>query len=111
VQEILSQEEIDKLINGEFDADMSSVSSYDKIIINQDEAKYAWNDILTCIKRLDWHLKNGDFESIREQEAALHKAAFHNWRLKHGFDRQVDYANYMNQKAILKWGHPVFKVR
>jgi len=105
MQETMTQEEIDKLMQnismGEIDDPVNSIFHSS---LNADECKFKYNAIRAAIARYDHALLNGSIDEAKEARRNLHRAAFSNWLLKKSMTK-IEYYSLMNRE-LQKRGYP-----
>ena len=75
---LLTQEEIDSLVNNVGQIEFADSSLIDKLGASQKVlAKY--KEVLAAKKRLDWARENASFEKEKDAKRYLHHAAFSLW--------------------------------
>jgi len=98
MQEKMSQEEIDKLMQniglGEIEDPMNSIPHS---VLNPEECKYKYNAIVAAKARYEHALLNGSLDDAEEARKNLHRAAFSNWLLKHNMTKN-EYYELMNRE-------------
>jgi flagellar motor switch protein FliM len=108
-QEVLSQDEIDRLTESIHAGEPVDIAQLDGSSSAPASAKYRYNDIVACKARYDYVLTNGSFQDIAEAAENLHRAAFANWLLKHKLNSKEDYYRLMNAEAKKRDMPPPFR--
>jgi len=110
MQEKMSQEEIDKLMQsigmGELEDPVSAVYHS---TLNPEECKFKYSAISAGTERYDYALLNGSFEDVREARKNLHRAGFNNWLLKHSLTKN-EYYEIINRELIKRGYPPFFRI-
>jgi len=99
--EILSQDEIDELINRTYEIEPATMDSLSHILQPQ-----IVSTAKTMLKRYYYALTHCSFEEQRIAKYNLRQAAFKVWLNRYGFTNKSDYINFINnevKKRGLNW--------
>ena len=92
--DILSQDEIDDLINRTNEIDPTIISRLSNLVKPQMVAT-----VKTMLKRYYYALTHCDIESQRRAKNNLRQAAFKVWLYRNGFVNKSDYVKFINNEV------------